>query len=71
MTKTKPKLTKAKAASLLAAIAEKHLSTMPADEQTRRVAAFSRRKFKNGHESRAKSSASSETRVYPVVARGR
>ena len=52
MTKTKPKLTKAKAASLLTAVAEKHLSTMPADEQTRRVAAFSRREFKNAPENR-------------------
>jgi hypothetical protein len=71
MAKRKPKLTKAKAVALLTAVAEKHLATMPEEERERRVAAFARRKFKNGHENRAKSSSNSETRVYPVVARGR
>jgi hypothetical protein len=71
MAKRKVKLTKAKAAALLTAIAEKHLDAMPAEEREERTSAFLRRKLKTGHESRAKSSSNSETRAYPVVARGR
>jgi hypothetical protein len=45
MTNGKAKFTKTKAAALLAAVAEKHLATMPEEERERSLAAFAARDF--------------------------
>ena len=71
MAKKQKKLSIKKAAEKLAAIAEKHLADLPEEEQDARVAAFTRRKFKNGRGAHTISSETRDTRVYPVAVRGR
>jgi hypothetical protein len=54
----------------LAAIAERHLSQLPEEEQEARVAAFARVKFTNDRDGRAKPSSPRHTQTCPAVARG-
>jgi hypothetical protein len=71
MAKKGKKITLKKAAEQLTAIAEKHLSSLPEEEQDARVALFARRNFKKTRGANAKSSGTDCTPVYPVTARGR
>lgn len=71
MTKKKKRLSLDKAARKLAAIAEKHLSTLPEEEQDSRVDAFARREFKSARGRRTRASESDHTPSFPAVARGR
>lgn len=71
MTRAKKKLSLKKAVEELTAIAEKHLATLPEEEQETRVAAFSRRDFKSGHGERTKPAARVCTRVSRASTRGR
>lgn len=71
MAKAKKKLSLKKAAEELTAIAEKHLATLPEEEQEARVAAFARRDFKSGRGGRTKSSERARTRVSRAATRGR
>jgi hypothetical protein len=71
MAKKRKKIALKKAAEQLTAIAEKHLSSLPEEEQDARVALFTRRNFKKSRGAHTKSSETSCTPAYPVVARGR
>lgn len=55
----------------LTAIAERHLATMPEEEQEARVAALSRANFTPSGDSRAKPESNSRTRGFRASARGR
>jgi hypothetical protein len=65
------KLALEEATKKLAAVAERHLSTLPAEEQDARVAAFARVKFETSRGTRAKSSSKSRTRQSRAIARVR
>jgi hypothetical protein len=65
------KLSLEEAAEKLAAIAERHLATLPVEEQEPRVAAFGRVKFETSRETRAKSSSKTCTRPSRAIARVR
>jgi hypothetical protein len=67
--KRRKKLSLDEAAKKLTAIAEKHLSTLPEEEQDARVAAFARVKFKTSRGTAAKSSSSSRARQSRAIAR--
>jgi hypothetical protein len=69
--KRNKKLSLEEAARKLAAITERHLSTLPEEEQNTRVAAFARVKFGTSRETRAKSSSSSRTRPSRAAGRAR
>lgn len=71
MAKAKKKLSLKKAADELTALAEKHLATLPEEEQEARVAAFARRDFKSGRGGSTKPSAHVRTRVSRASTRGR
>jgi hypothetical protein len=59
MAKKRKKMTLDEAVEELTAMAMKHLSTLPEEEQEARVAALTRRDFSGGRAARAKSSAGS------------
>ena len=65
----KKKLTIEEAAEKLAAIAEKHLSVLPDEEQEAKVAAFKRVDFTASRASRSRSSESSRKPRYRVAGR--
>ena len=69
--KRQKKLSLEEAARKLTAVAEKHLSALPEEEQEARVAAFGRVKFETSRERRAKSSSSSRIRRSRATARVR
>lgn len=69
--KRRKKLTLEEAAEKLTAIAERHLSALPEEEQDARVAAFARVKFGPSRGTRAKSSSRPRTRRSRAIARGR
>jgi hypothetical protein len=69
--KAKKKLSLKRAVEELTAIAEKHLATLPEEEQDARVASLARRDFKSGRGGRTKSSAHARTRVSRASSRGR
>jgi hypothetical protein len=71
MTKKRKKMTLKKAAEELTAIAEKHLASLPEEEQDAKVNSFAHRTFKKNRGTHSKSSASCDTEVFPVAARGR
>ena len=69
--KRQKKLSLEEAAEKLTAIAERHLATLPVEEQDARVASFARVKFETSRESPAKSSSKSSTRPSRAIARVR
>jgi hypothetical protein len=69
--KAKKKLSLKQAADQLAALAEKHLATLPEEEQDARVAAFARRDFKSGRRGHTKSSVRVRNRASRASTRGR
>ncbi len=69
--KRQKKLSLEEAAEKLTAIAERHLATLPAEEQDARVAAFARVTFETSRGTRAKSSSKIRTRQSRAVARVR
>lgn len=69
--KRQKKLSLEEAAEKLTAIAERHLATLPLEEQDARVAAFGRVKFETSRETRAKSSSKSRIRPSRAIARVR
>lgn len=71
MAKAKKKLSLKRAVEELTAIAEKHLATLPEEEQEARVAAFARRDFKTGRGAGTKPLERSRTRASRASSRGR
>ncbi len=69
--KRQKKLSLEEAAEKLTAIAERHLATLPVEEQDARVAAFARVKFETSRGTRAKSSSKTRTRQSRAIARVR
>lgn len=69
--KAKKKLSLKQAAGQLTALAEKHLSALPEEEQDARVAAFARRDFKSDRGGHTKSSVRVRTRASRASTRGR
>ncbi len=55
----------------LTAIAERHLATLPEEEQEARVAAFARVNFTASRDTRAKPASNSRTRGFRASGRGR
>lgn len=69
--KRQKKLSLEEAAEKLTAIAERHLATLPVEEQDARVAAFARVTFETSRGTRAKSSSKTRTRPSRAIARVR
>ncbi len=69
--KRQKKLSLDEAAEKLTTIAERHLATLPVEEQDARVAAFARVTFETSRGTRAKSSSKTRTRPSRAIARVR
>lgn len=70
MATKRKKMSLRKAVEELTAMAEKHLSTLPEEEQEARVAALARRDFKSGRAARTKSSQPGRIRASRASNRG-